>query len=79
MDVTGGNSGNLGTGEVCLRTMEPFNTVGCSNFTGRTLTVNGVAATCGTKMTFPAAIGGYNYFEISAGGVTYASIFWYSS
>jgi len=78
--VTAGNSGGFGTtGAVCLRTTETFNTVGCSNFGGRTVKVNGVLATCGAKTAFPPAIGGYNYFDVSAGTLDYASIYWYSS
>jgi hypothetical protein len=75
-DVTGTSSGNLGAGDVCLRTMQTFNTVGCSEFTGRTLKVNGVAATCGVGATY-TPIGGYNYLEVSAGGSDFASISWY--
>jgi hypothetical protein len=77
--VTGGNSGNLGTGAACLRTTEKFNTVGCSNWDTRTIKVNGVLATCGTKTAFPAMIDGFNYFEVSAGTALYASFYWYSS
>jgi len=64
---------------VCLRTKDTFNTVGCSNFAGRTLQVNGMPATCGVKATFAPAIDGWNYFEISAGTMSFASINWYSS
>lgn len=75
-DVTGGTSGALGGGEVCLRTMETFSTVGCSSFEGRTLKVNGEPATCGAPGAY-TPIGGYNYFEVSAGGFSYASINWF--
>ena len=45
--MTGGNSmGFATTGPVCLRTNEPLNTVGCSNFAGRSLSVNGMPVTC---------------------------------
>lgn len=80
-DVKGGNSGNLGVGAACLRTTETFNTVGCSNWTGRTIKVNGVLATCSVKTTFAPMIGGFNYFEVSsgAGAVAYASFNWFTS
>jgi len=79
MDVTGTNSGNLGTAtDVCLRTMSKFSTVGCSNFDGRSLSVNGVPATCDTAGTY-TQIDGYNYIEITSTGttLTYASVYWY--
>jgi hypothetical protein len=83
-DVTGGNSmGFATTGPVCLRTSEPLNTVGCSNFAGRTLSVNGMPVTCTdnapAKGPFAPAIDGYTYFDVSAGTLEYASVFWYSS
>ena len=80
-DVSGGKSDNLGTtGAVCLRTSETFNTIGCSNWGGRTIKVNGVVAPCvGVKATFAPAIDGYNYFEVSAGDVDFAAFVWYTS
>ena len=43
-----GNSGNFNTtGAVCYRTNTNINGWGCYNFDGRTLTVGGVARTCG--------------------------------
>ena len=80
-DVTGGNSMNFGTLDgVCLRTKDPFNTIGCSNFDGRTIKVNGTLAPCtGMKATFAPAIDGWNYFDVSAGTLVYASFNWYSS
>ena len=80
MDVTGGKSGNFGTtGPVCLRTTETFNTIGCSNWGGRTIKVNGVLATCNVKGTFAPMIDGYNYFDVSAGDVDFAGFVWYTS
>jgi hypothetical protein len=76
MDVTGGHTADLGAGDVCLRTMDKFNNVGCSSFEGRTLKVNGMPATCGVAATY-TPIGGYNYLEVSAGGATYASLNWF--
>ena len=78
-EVTGGNSGNFNTkGAVCLRTKESFNTVGCYGFDGRTMKVNGMTATCMVKTTFPAAIDGYNYFDVSAGDSEFATFSWYN-
>ena len=79
MDVTGTNSGNLGTAtDVCLRTMSTIGTVGCSNFDGRSLIVNGSPATCGVAGTYKQ-INGYNYIEITSSGttLTYASVYWF--
>ncbi|MEP7053246.1 MAG: hypothetical protein ABJB12_22985 [Pseudomonadota bacterium] len=78
-DVKGGMSGNLGLGAVCMRTTETFNTLVCSNWTGRTIKVNGVLAMCSVKTMFPPMIAGYNYFEVSAGALSYASFNWFSS
>jgi len=79
-DASGGKSDNFGTkGAVCLRTQETFNTIGCSNFGGRTIKVNGMLATCDAKTTFPLPIDGYNYFDVSAGDVDFASFVWYTS
>ena len=80
-DVTGGNTGSVGSaGPACFRTKETFNTIGCSNFAGRTLKVNGVLDACDAiKKTFPAMIDGWNYFDVSAGTNTSAGVYWYSS
>jgi hypothetical protein len=80
MDVTMGKSGNFGTtGAVCLRTKETFNSIGCSGFDGRTIKVNGEVAACtGMKATFAAMIDGYNYFDVSAGDLAFASFVWYT-
>lgn len=76
-DAAGGMSGPLGTTASCLRTTEPLDFVGCSNWDdARTVTVNGMLAACYTQMHFPAPIGGYNYLEISAGENPKASINW---
>ena len=79
-DVTGGKSDNLGTTDaVCMRTTETFNTIGCSNWGGRSIKVNGVLATCNVKTTFAPMIDGFNYFEVSAGDVAFAAFVWYTS
>ncbi len=62
-----GNSGNFNTtGAVCYRTNVNINGWGCYNFDGRTLTVSGVARTCGQTPVTRAA-DGYYYFSASAG------------
>jgi hypothetical protein len=72
-----GNSGNFGTtGAFCFRTPDNITGWNCSNFTGRTLKVNGVTTTCGAA-SLPAKVNGYYYFDATAGGVDYASIYWY--
>jgi hypothetical protein len=72
-----GNSGSFGTtGAFCFRTSDNISAWDCSNFTGRTLKVNGVTTTCGAK-SLPAKVDGYYYFDASAGGVDYASIYWF--
>jgi hypothetical protein len=38
-----------------------------------------VLATCDAKATFPPAIDGYNYFDLSAGDVDFASFVWYTT
>ena len=74
-----GNSGSFGTtGAFCFRTADTITGWNCSNFTGRTLKVNGTVETCGA-LPLPAKFNGYYYFEASAGGVDYASIYWYAS
>ena len=72
-------SGNFNTtGAVCLRTATTVNGWGCSNFAGRTVSVNGGAATgtCGAG-PFPLAkhSDGYTYFSVSAGTYPWASIY----
>jgi len=64
------------TGAYCFRTPDNINGWGCSNFTGRTLKVNGVTVEC-AKLPLPAKVNGYYYFDASAGSVDYSSIYWY--
>jgi hypothetical protein len=64
------------TGAFCLRTPDNISGWGCSNFTGRTIKVNGVTETCGA-LPLPAKVNGYYYFDVSAGNYDYASIYWY--
>jgi subtilisin family serine protease len=76
--VTGGQSGNFNTsGAVCYRTSDTINGWGCSNFDGRTVSVNGVAETCGKVPLPPKQADGFRYFAISAGTFPWASFFWF--
>jgi len=72
-----GNSGEFGTtAAFCFRTADDITGWNCSNFTGRTLKVNGVTETCG-NLPLPAKVNGYYYFDASAGSVDYSNIYWY--
>ena len=72
-------SGNFNTtGAVCLRTSAAVNGWGCSNFAGRTVSVNGGAATstCGAgPFPLPKAADGYTYFSVTAGTYSWASLY----
>jgi lysophospholipase L1-like esterase len=70
-----GNSGNFNTtGAVCYRTNATVNGWGCYNFDGRTLTIGGIARTCGqTPLTRSAD--GYYYFSVTAGQFPWAGLF----
>jgi hypothetical protein len=75
--VGSANTGNFGTtGAFCFRTPDNIAGWGCSNFTGRTLKVNGTTETCGT-LPLPAKVNGYYYFDASAGSFDYAVINWW--
>ena len=72
------NTGNFNTtGAVCYRTSQRVNGWGCSNFTGRTLSLNGGTATstCGAGPFPLAQSGGYTYFSVTAGQFPWASIY----
>ena len=70
-----GNTGNFNTtGAVCYRTNATINGWGCYNFDGRTLTVGGVARTCG-QMPVSRAADGYYYFAATAGQFPWAGLF----
>jgi endoglucanase len=73
------NTGNFNTtAAACYRTSQTVNGWGCSNFTGRTISVNGgtAIATCGAG-PFPLAKSsdGYTYFSATAGQYPWASIY----
>jgi uncharacterized repeat protein (TIGR02543 family) len=76
--MTGTNTGNFNTtGAVCYRTAQRVNGWGCSNFDGRTISVNGGTATaaCGAGPFPLAQVGGYTYFSATAGTYPWASIY----
>ena len=76
--VTGGQSGNFNTtGAVCYRTSDNIVGWGCSNFDGRTVSINGTPMTCG-QTPLPAKLAdGFRYFSISGGSFAWASFFWW--
>jgi hypothetical protein len=77
VDGMGGMTGPFGTtGPYCLRVSGDIIGWGCSNFQGRTLKVNGTTVTC-SELPLPDKLNGDYYFDVSAGDVTYASMFWY--
>ena len=70
-----GNTGNFNTtGAVCYRTNANINGWGCYNFDGRTLTVGGIARTCG-QMPLTRSADGYYYFSATAGQFPWAGIY----
>jgi uncharacterized repeat protein (TIGR02543 family) len=72
------NTGNFNTtGAVCYRTATRVSGWGCSNFAGRTVSVNGGTATasCGAGPFPLAQVGGYTYFSVTAGSYRWASIY----
>jgi endoglucanase len=72
-----GNTGNFNTaGAVCYRTNMNINGWGCSNFEGRTLTVGGVARSCG-QLPLTRSADGYYYFAVTAGQFAWASMYFW--
>jgi endoglucanase len=74
-----GQSGSFNTaGPICLRTSQPVNGWGCSNFDGRMVSVNGgpASSTCGAG-PFPIApsADGFTYFNVTAGALSWAGLF----
>ncbi len=70
-----GNTGNFNTtGAVCYRTNATINGWGCFNVDGRTVTVGGVARTCG-QMPLTRSADGYYYFAVTAGQFPWAGVF----
>jgi hypothetical protein len=77
-DISGGNTGNFGTtGPFCFRTCDEIQGWGCPNSSGRTVKVNGKEVQCGDTM--PGRVGPFYYFDISAGALDYASVYWFGT
>jgi hypothetical protein len=75
-----GMSGSFGTVMgVCYFVEGTFNNWNCSNLGGRTVTINGMPATCGAAL--PAKLDGGYYFDFGAStsGTDYTSFYWYTS
>jgi len=75
---------DLGTGAACYRTADDIQGWGASNFEGKTLKVNRVAITIpttagATMPTLPPKLGSFYYFDVSEGGVAWASLYWYGT
>ena len=69
------NTGNFNTtGAACYRTSAAVNGWGCSNFDGRTVTVGGVARTCG-QLPVTRSADGFVYFSVTAGTFPWASLY----
>lgn len=68
-------TGNFNTtGAACYRTNANIAGWGCSNFDGRTLTVGGVARSCG-QLPLTRWSDGYYYFSITGGTYPWASLY----
>jgi hypothetical protein len=77
-DMSGGNTNQFQTTKAfCFRTCDEIQGWGCSNFDGRTVKVNGKDIKCGEAI--PAKLGPFYYFDVSAGGLEYASIYWWGT
>jgi len=74
-DVSGGQSGPLGAGAVCLRTADDFTDWNCTGMDDRTIKIDNEVAQCGTAP--PAKLGSFYYFDISAGATAWASFSWF--
>ena len=74
-DVSGGQSGNLGTTAVCLRTADDFTGWNCNSMDDRTVKINTVSVKCGAAP--PAKVGSFYYFDITAGATAWASFSWF--
>jgi endoglucanase len=71
-------SGNFNTtGPICLRTSLAVSGWGCSNFDGRTVSVNSQppTSTCGGGTPITPSADGFTYFIITAGALPYAGLF----
>jgi len=76
-NVTGGYDGSLSAAPACLRTKEALNTVACANWDGRSITVNGAAATCGVPLSFPESVDGFTYIDLGPGTSSGVALRWF--
>jgi hypothetical protein len=77
IEMTDGAAMEFGTtNAVCIRVTEQVDGWGCSNMTGRTVSVNGTSVTCG-QMPLPARQQNAYYFSFSAGMYTYAALYYW--
>ena len=71
------------TGAFCIATCDDIAGWGCSNFAGRTVTVNGTVIACadGTQEGAVTKKNGYNVFQVSGGTGTSisATVFWWGT
>lgn len=73
--VSGGQSGNFGTtGPACFTVSGSVNGWGCSNTSGRTVTINGTSVACGST---PLPGSSPYTFSFSGGTYPWASFYWY--
>jgi hypothetical protein len=61
---------------VCLKVTLDITGWGCSNFQGRTVKVNGTTVSC-AELPLPSKVDDAYYFDVSAGELDYASLYWY--
>ncbi len=76
-NVTGGYDSSLSAAPACLRTREALNTIACTNYDGRSITVNGVPAVCGVPQAFSESVDGYKYIALGAGTAGNFAIRWF--
>lgn len=75
--VTGGYYGDLTTAPACLRTKEALNTIACGSWDNRSITVNGVPATCGVPLSFPPSADSFIYLAFGPGTSASVTIRWF--
>jgi hypothetical protein len=63
------------TGPYCLKINGPLTGWGCTNIDGRTLQVNDIPVSSCGGMPLPALFNGAEYFEFTAGSISYASLY----
>jgi hypothetical protein len=65
------------TNAICFRVQGSILGWGCDSMTERTVKVNGIAVLCAQLPLPPATTDGWYYFDVSAGRVDYASVYWW--